>query len=739
MRRWARYVGLTAVVVGLASGPWVSAWVVAGAAVAGGFGLAATGAGRIAVVAPALLLGAALVSDARLAALERSALGPSLGPVQNLIVDVGEPPRTGRFGQRAALAQLRGEPVLLRLPSGVTARTGDRLSVTGTLLRPSPFAARRGAHAELRATRVASAGRRGGAAGFVDGVRRRAEAALARGGLPAAPAGLLRGMVLGDDSALPADLRDAFRTAGLSHLVAASGTNVVLLATLALGLGAAIGLGLSGRAWLALGLVALYVPLAGAGPSIQRAGLMGVVTLVAVLAGRPGSRWYALGLAAAATLLFEPRAVGDPGWQLSFAAVVAIGLLAPRWRAALRERRVPGALADVVAMTAAASIATAPIVAAHFDRASLVSLPVNVLAAPLVAPIMWLGVVAAALGQLPAMEPVVDALVALCGLPLACLTWLGRTGAVLPGATAAVGVGTLAAAAVAVGAATWSARVRRAAPAVALAAAVVVVLFGPSRPALPGPPDGLRVTLLDVGQGDATLVQAPGVTVLVDAGPPDGPILARLAHAGVRRLDLLVVTHAQADHEGGAPAVLDALEVAAVLDGRDGRPSPALDAALRRTRGVRRLLPDAGGVVRLGPLALRVLWPAAEPLARHALEDPNERALVLEAELGARRVLLPADAESEVLTRLDLRSVDVLKVSHHGSADPGLPAVLARLRPRIAGIEVGRSNTYGHPAPATLEALRAVPTVVRTDRDGSVRLDAGPDGSWTVRTVPGDT
>ena len=97
--------------------------------------------------------------------------------------------------------------------------------------------------------------------------------------------------------------------------------------------------------------------------------------------------------------------------------------------------------------------------------------------------------------------------------------------------------------------------------------------------------------------------------------------------------------------------------------------------------------------------------------------------MVARAEVGTFSLLLTADAESDVTAPLDLAPVDVLKVAHHGSADPGLPALLARLHPQVAAIEVGRHNTYGHPAPATLAALRrAVPTVIRTDRDGTVRL-----------------
>jgi competence protein ComEC len=278
-------------------------------------------------------------------------------------------------------------------------------------------------------------------------------------------------------------------------------------------------------------------------------------------------------------------------------------------------------------------------------------------------------------------------------------------------------------------------RARRPAPVGAFIAAVAVVAVAsaPARP--PGPPAGLRVTFLDVGQGDATLIQDRRTSVLVDTGPPEGGVVRRLHHAGVGRLDLLVVTHAQADHDGGAAAVLAAMPVGLVLDGRDGvrEPLGARMALEARRHAVGVVAPEAGQTLRAGRIELRVLSPAREPPEAHAGADPNQRAIVAEARVGAFRILLTADAESDVLSTLDLEAVDVLKVSHHGSADPGLAALLDRLRPRLAAIEVGAHNTYGHPVPATVQALRATGArVVRTDRDGTVRLE---EAAGTLRVT----
>jgi competence protein ComEC len=157
-------------------------------------------------------------------------------------------------------------------------------------------------------------------------------------------------------------------------------------------------------------------------------------------------------------------------------------------------------------------------------------------------------------------------------------------------------------------------------------------------------------------------------------------------------------------------------------------------AAEAASRHVRVVGGRAGEVLRIGSVALRVLWPEPATPEAKAGGDPNERAIVAEAQADGVSVLLTADAESDVLDRLDLGRVDVLKVSHHGSADDGLPALLERLHPRVAGIEVGRHNTYGHPAPATIRALRADGVAVfRTDQDGSIRVEPA-GGALRVQT-----
>jgi competence protein ComEC len=727
---YQRHALLAAFVAGLLAGPRAPLLLALAVAVV----LLGVRQGALAAGLVAALLAGAVLANARLAAIDHTALAvPGTIAARATLLDH---PRTRAFGTRVAALRLRGERVLVKAPARVRWPTpasvpGAVIAVTGRLVALGPqdeYERRRGAHAILRPESIRATGtQRGGVLGLLDGVRARTERALTAG-VPAPQGALARGMVLGQDAALSEAVREDFRSTGLAHLVAASGANVILLATLVLAFGAAVGLGLSARLWLALALVAAYVPLAGAGPSIQRAAVMGAAGLVAALAGRPASRWYALLLAAALTLAWNPHAAADPGWQLSFAAVLSLLALAPALCARLGAAGVPRGLAEALAVTIAATLGTAPLIALYFERLSLVSLPANVLAAPAVAPVMWLGTIAGAIGQ--TAPPLAEPVAALAALPLGYLTWLAERLAALPLAEVAVpspgalGVVALyAAAPLAVLA--WRRvpnaarrRVRGGLAIGALLGAAALILLARA----PGTPRDLTISFLDIGQGDATLIRHGATAVLVDTGPPDGPVLARLRDLGVRRLDLLALTHDATDHDGAAAAVLAALPVGLVLDGEEATPHAKI-AGLAAAHHTRRIASDAGQILRAGPLELRVLWPRRVPAAPAGAE-PNDRATVLHVRDGDFDLLLTADAESNVLSGLPLPQVEALKVSHHGSEDPGLPGVLQRLRPRAVVIEVGAHNSYGHPTPSTLAALAQarIPIVRRTDRDGTVTL-----------------
>jgi competence protein ComEC len=714
------------------------------------------------VVAAAVMAGAG-VADVRLEALEGGPLPHMHGqPVEARAVLL-EPVRERPRGPAVARARLPGLGVAVlrvRAPAhpGGWPGVGEIVEVSGTvsaLGRYDEYQRRRGASAAVDVRSLHRTGeRRGGLLGVVDGARRRAEAGLTRR-LAAPEAALLRGMVLGQDEQLAEDVRDDFKRSGLAHILAVSGQNVMLLAILVLAAGALTGVGLRARLVVALALVALYVPLTGAGPSIQRAGVMGAAGLVAALAGRPAHRWYALGLAAAVTLVVNPLAAGEPGWQLSFAAVVALLALAPRMREAL-ARRVPGPVADVAAITIASTLGTAPLMAMHFGQVSLAALPANLFAAVAVAPVMWLGMLAAAAAQ---VDPVLATPFTVAAAPLlAFVEWIAHTMARAPAATLPVRLGSpigLAVAYAVLGGTIVAARAAwrrapgwrprgdpwirppRTAVAVVVAIPAGLALFAAAveTGSVDPPARGeLLVSFLNVGQGDATLLRRDGLAVLVDTGPPDGPILERLAEAGVRRLDALVLTHAQSDHEGAALSILRRVPTRMVVNGGAGW-TTAVQRALPAATPARRIAAHAGQVLRFGGMTMRLLWPPPPGPSFRPEGDPNDRALVALVESGDFDLLLPADAESNVTAAIPLPDVDALKVAHHGSDDPGLPALLERTRPEFAAIEVGAGNTYGHPTASTLAALKVVDHVYRTDRDGSVHLRL-KGGRVTVERSP---
>jgi competence protein ComEC len=272
-----------------------------------------------------------------------------------------------------------------------------------------------------------------------------------------------------------------------------------------------------------------------------------------------------------------------------------------------------------------------------------------------------------------------------------------------------------------------------AAVAAALAAATIAHAGAP-----PAPPKQLTVRFLDVGQGDATLIQdGAGATVLFDGGPPEARVYRALRAAGVRHLDLIVSTHQSRDHQGGLHEVLARIPARSLVENGYGTSDPDYHRLIAEAdaRGVPHVPARAGQVFHVGHLTITVLGPRPRAPDEPPPEDPNPIGVAAIVSDGDFDLWLSADAESDAILQYPLRPVEAMKVSHHGSADPGLPEVLKRLQPEVAAIEVGAHNTYGHPTPQTLSELRrTVPRVFRTDRDGTIRLDV-EGGRMRVRTA----
>ncbi|MBD0328711.1 MAG: DNA internalization-related competence protein ComEC/Rec2 [Thermoleophilia bacterium] len=697
--------------------------------------------GRLALLAAALASTGTGWASARLDALDRSVLAARVGEIAPAEVVVTGPVRRGTFALRAP-AEVRRfgrllvrEPVLLELPRGRSPPQGARLELALRLKRPreregrfdeGAWLARRGVHVvAVAATRWRVVGRRGGVAGAADRLRL-AIAANVAPGVGGARRAVIAGVVLGEDEALPAELRDAFRASGLYHLLAVSGQNVFFITFGAMALAWLLRL----PRWLAelavIAAIAAYVLAVGWQPSVVRAGVAGCLASLAWLLARPRDRWHFFLVGAIVLLAWNPYTLLEPGFQLSFAAVAAIFLLVPPLERRLAGYPVPRPLAVVVAVSAACGLVTAPILWLHFGAVPLFTVVSNAAAAPVVGPLLGLGLVTAAVA--PVLPSAAVALAWVNGWLAAYLSACATVVAALPFAQVSSGAALLAVA----GAPAIIVARRRVPPAHRLRAAVAagaIVLFGVAWKLAPDgavpPPSGLRITFLDVGQGDAVLVQTANAALLVDQGPPDAEVASQLRRLGVRRLALLVLTHPQRDHIGGAAEVIDRIAVDRILDPRLPVASADERAALAAAR--RRRVPidvaRAGMEYRVGRLRVRVLWPRAPSPPG---DDPNRHAVVVLVSYGAVDALLPADAESDVTYPLRPPPAEILKVAHHGSADDRLPDLLALTRPRVAVISVGEENDYGHPAPSTLAALADAPAlaVYRTDRDGRVVVES---------------
>ena len=700
---------------------------------------------RLALLAVALALAGWWWGSARLDALDRSVLLRDVGAGGDALVVVTGPARRTAYEVRAAARVLRfrgrtvSETVQLELPPGRAPPQGAELELFGEVAEPErdadfderTFLRRRGVHVLLRAHEWRVVGARGGVGGLADRVRR----ALVRGldGLEGQRRAVLAGVVLGEDEGLSDDVRDAFRASGLYHLLAVSGQNVALLAG-GVGLFAWL-LRLSRRSTEALVLLAIaaYMLAVGWQPSVVRAGVAGALASIAWLTARDRDRWWLFLAGAAVLLAWNPYALLEPGFQLSFGAVAAIFLAVPRLLGVLEGYPVPRSLAIVMSVSTACGLATAPILWLHFDAVPVYSVFANALAAPVVGGLLGLALVAGLLA--PVAPSAAYALAWIDGWLATYLIVCAKTVARLPlaqlSSTRAFVAVVVAALSVVVFARLRAPRPLRALVLLATCSLVLVAWVARTGPDPRPPPSGLRVTFLDVGQGDGCLVEAPGVKLLVDQGPPDARVADQLRRLGVRRLTALVLTHPQRDHVGGAADVLRKLRVGFVLDPRLATTGPEERDAMRevRSRRVRVVVARAGRAFRIGRLRMAVLWPDGPGFPD---EDPNDRATILLISYGQVDLLLTADAESPVTLPLDPPPVEILKVAHHGSADPGLPELLERLRPKVAVISVGLGNDYGHPTRSTLSALEHAPglRLYRTDLDGPVVVESDGARLW---------
>ena len=685
--------------------------------------------------------------------------------------------------QRAVLELRPPEPaerVYSWLPRYPPVAPGDVVRVGG-LLEPAlteggfgEYLARSGLGSTVRARTLERLGVDGSPVAALEGLRR-ASAGLITRVLPEPQAGLATAMAIGLRDLVARDVADDFRISGLSHVVAISGWHIALLGAVVSGL--LSNFSRRPRSFLVLVTICSYAILAGGSPSVLRAAVMASVVLLARESGRRGRASAALGVTCVGLLLLDPATVTDLGFQLSVAATAGLLAWASRlrgWLAGRLPAHTPGWLLEALAVSLAAQAATLPLVLFHFGRLSLVAPLANLVVAPLVAPAMLLTALAFVAGAMVALgvPAVVLAPFTLVGtLGIGAMIAVAEVMAGLPYASvelapplnlAAAGASLLLLARAvrprrrAVGDSTRreprSALNPRRRMRLAVIAGAVSLCFLLATVAVARPDGRLHVTVLDIGQGDAILLQGPnGGRMLVDTGPDPDRLLALLdarVPAWDRRLDLVVLTHPHEDHVAGLALLLDRYRIGEIIEPGMVGPGPGDVAYRRRLAELGRdsRVVAAGDRLWLDGIILNVHWPMRGTVPIRPADSGtaiNNVSIVLELEFGQRRMLFTGDIEEQIDPQLLAAGIarpnhplDVLKVAHHGSRTATTDVFVERAAPRVAIVSAGYGNPYGHPSPQTVARLKeSGAQLFRTDLDGSVEITT--DGKDLVARTDG--
>lgn len=564
-------------------------------------------------------------------------------------------------------------------------------------------------------------------------------------GITPAAKSLVSGLAIGVVDEMPVQLRANMQVTGLTHLTAVSGTNCVIVIGLIWWLLSRSRLGRQQRLIGSLAALFGYVLLVGQQPSVLRAALMLGAVMLGRYLGRGIQALDALAAAIVALLFCDPWLAIDLGFLLSVLATAGLVMLTGPIGERLGDaesamRLLPNKLRLALAVVLAAQVLCLPVIIGLSQALPLYTLPANLLAEPLVAPITVLGMAAVATSFMPWLA---SALTWVASVPAQLIVWIADFFAGLPGAawpwpSGLLGVIAATVICLAVTSLLLSTRLRRTSWIALAAVSAACLAFGFAKPIAANAWSGetADVVMCDVGQGDALVIRSSQQTAVVDVGPDPKLIDSCLNRLEVTRIDLLVLTHFDMDHVGGITGALTGRQVSIVLETPwpDTRPTVAFIQREVGASGAQVVRAQTGLGGQLGELVWQVLSPSK---TASEAEDSNDGSIVMSfsaptfnllalADLGERGQMRLVQNLPGLVASLAAKPL-ILKVAHHGSADI-YPELYEALHPTVALIGVGIDNGYGHPTKRALNALESASTrVYRTDRDGSIAVNVSDD------------
>ena len=574
-------------------------------------------------------------------------------------------------------------------------------------------------------------------------VRRTIREAIERN-LSGGPAGLLKGVLLGEKRAIPEHIQTAFARTGVNHVLAVSGLHVGLIAGVVFFACKMLGLGRYGTSGLTICMLILYAVVTGLPPSVVRASTMGCVALIGVVGQRDLDAGNILGLAGLGLLIARPQDFLDVGFQLSFAATGGILLFYQPLKGMLPGKRMGWCekwLAGPLAVSLAAQVTTLPFVVNYFGLLSVVGIIANLIIVPLIGVGVGLGLLTVIVYVV--WEPVTTILNATNWLVLKGVIWCAIEMA-QPGW-----------AAIEVARPHWYVwgiylslipilhpEGRRMFGAYLLMATLIFANIGVWQNII-YPSSGLKVIVLDVGQGDATFLRFPnGRTVLVDGGIRTSHVdmgarvvLPYLKQQGYSHIDVVIGSHPHADHIGGLITVLERISVGHYLDAgqvADSWVARRLHEVIK-ARGIRYHSVAAGdSLLGIGGL---VLHPTAAYVSTSgpAPDGLNNGSVVIRIAHAGKSLLLTGDIELETDNTLgrwgDRLHSDVLKAAHHGSRTSSTDDFLRCVQPKIVTVSCGIGNKFGHPSPEVIQRYIDMGLKIwRTDQSGAIVMQLEEEG-----------